>query len=126
MRRDSKDAAWAKVKRTIYSRDNDSCRLIKTLSVSDMMALKRNAGQRIGVMQPAHIYPVSLMPEIMYEPENLITLNAYSHSMLDSMRDPITGKNISKSEVYKWWEKIAGKSQWRNLGILIEEKKHER
>ncbi len=126
MRRDKNDKAWQKVKLEVSKRDEGKCRLVRIISIGDMYALKKNAGQRLSVIQPAHIYPVSLDTSIMYEAANIVSLNSYSHSMLDSMKDPISGKSISKDEVYRWWKKIAGDDQWYEIKRLIDFNKKER
>ncbi len=126
MRRDKNDKAWATVKSAVDKRDGNTCRLVRILSVGDMYALKKNAGNRLNILDPAHIYPVSLSTDIMYEPANLVKLNRYSHDMLDSMKDPITGQHITKDEVYRWWRKIAGNDQWYEIKRLIDHYKKEK
>ena len=59
----------------------------------------------------AHIFPVGMYPEMMYDPNNCVLLNRYCHTNLDSMKDPITGEAISYEERQKWWERIAN-GQW--------------
>lgn len=126
MRRDKNDKQWAKVKSELTKRDGEVCRLVRILSVSDMAMLKRNAGVRLKTLDPAHIFPVSLNTSIMYDVENLVKLNRYSHEMLDGMKHPITGNSITRDEVYKWWKKIAGDDQWYAIQRLIKERKRER
>ncbi len=125
MRRDKNDKKWQQAKKAVFNRDGKSCRLMKILSVSDAYVLKKNAGAMLKVIQPAHIYPVSLNASIMYEPANIVALNAYSHQMLDNMKDPVSGKPISRSEVYVWWKKIAGNDQWYEIKRLIDQNKKE-
>ena len=126
MRRDKNDKKWFQVKKEITKRDGNNCRLVRILSVKDMYLLKKNAGMQLNILDPAHIFPVSLDTSIMYEPANLVRLNRYSHSMLDNMKDPITGKSITRNRVYDWWRKIAGEKQWFEIQKLRKENKHER
>ena len=42
----------------------------------------------------------------MYDENNICLLNRYSHSNLDSSRDPITGEYIDSSQVKAWWIRI--------------------
>lgn len=126
MRRDKNDKEWAKVKHAIKERDGNTCRLVRKLSVGEMYELKQNAGVRYKTLDPAHIYPVSLDTSVMYEPANLVILNRYSHEMLDSMKSPLTGKSIPRSEVYKWWKRIAGDKQWYEIQRLRDLHKKEK
>ena len=126
MRRDKNDKKWFQVKKEITKRDGNNCRLVRILSVKDMYLLKKNVGIQLNILDPAHIFPVSLDTSIMYEPANLVQLNRYSHSMLDNMKDPITGKSITRNKVYDWWQKIAGEKQWFEIQKLRKENKHER
>ena len=117
MRRDKNDKLWAKVKQELTERDGTTCRLVRILSVNEMAQLRRNAGHRIKILDPAHYIAVSANPDIMYDIDNLVKLNRYSHEMLDSFKDPISGKGISKGEVNKWWYKIVSsyRPQFDNL-----------
>ena len=126
MRRDKNDKAWAEVKDKLKKRDGENCRLVRILSVGDMYELRKNAGNRIKILDPAHIYPVSLDSSLMYELVNLVRLNRYSHEMLDSMKDPISGKSITRDEVYRWWKKIAGNDQWYAIKKLMDLHKKEK
>lgn len=114
-RRSSGDAKWAAVKADVLKRDSGRCRLLRILSARDALLLKRNAGERLQKIDPAHIYPVSKNIPLTYNPANLISLNRYSHDMLDTSRHPVTGESISRDEVYDWWKRIAGESQWNML-----------
>ncbi len=106
MRRDQNDRAWGEVKIAVKKRDGELCRLVRILSVGDMHELRKRAGSRLNVLDPAHYIPVSASAEHMYDVDNIVRLNRYSHEMLDGFRDPITGKSISKNEVQRWWYKI--------------------
>ena len=71
-----------------------------------MLVLKKNAGPLITPLDPAHYIAVSENPNIMYMPENIVMLNRYSHTNLDSCRNPITGEPITKAEALRWWDRI--------------------
>ena len=105
-RRSSSDLEWKKVKEEVALRDRGVCRLCRCLTPVEMMILRKNAGSLMDRVDPAHIIPVSENPYIMYEASNIITLNRYSHSNLDSFKDPIDGHSITKEEVDKWWDRI--------------------
>ena len=119
-RRSADDAKWKEAKRLVAKRDSGNCRLLRVISARDAGVLCRNARQQLQTVDPAHIYPVSKYIRLTYEPDNIVSLNRYSHEMLDTCRDPITGGSISKDDVYVWWEKIAGKAQWERLQALLE------
>lgn len=106
MRRDSKDKDWVKVKKEVSERDKGIDRIWKCLNLREALLLKKNGGVLLEKTDPAHIIAVSENDTIMYEACNIITLNRYSHEMLDSFRDPIDGHRITKSEVQKWWIRI--------------------
>lgn len=105
MRRDSKDQLWQKVKRTVQERDR-TCRLCRILSIPEFLALRKNAGSYLQILDAAHYRAVSERPELTYDPNNLVLLNRYSHSLLDDYKDPITGKAISAEEHAEWWTRI--------------------
>lgn len=106
MRRDSNDLEWQKVKSDVSKRDNNMCRLIKVLTYKEALILKKNAGPFINKLDHAHFIPVSQDSSIMYDKNNICLLNRYSHSNLDSSRNPITGEYIDSSQVTDWWIRI--------------------
>lgn len=106
MRRDSNDKQWKEVKDKVYTRDNNRCRLLKVLNIKEALLLQRNAGPYLSQIDPAHYIAVSENPSIMYDPNNICCLNHYSHSNLDSHKDPIDGHSISQREVDSWWIRI--------------------
>ena len=106
MRRDSNDAEWQRVKDTVSKRDNNMCRLIRILTYKEALILKKNAGPFINKLDHAHFISVSQDSSVMYDENNICLLNRYSHSNLDSSRDPITGEYIDSSQVKAWWIRI--------------------
>ena len=106
MRRDSSDLEWKKVKKVVKTRDNGVCRLSKIFPLKDSLILQKQAGPYIKTTDAAHIISVASNPKIMYESCNVVTLNRYSHTNLDSGRDPIDGHPITKEEVEDWWIRI--------------------
>lgn len=119
-RRSYEDEKWAATREAVYKRDGMHCRLLRVLSAKDAILLKRNAGQQLQKLDPAHIYPVSKNIQLTYELSNIVCLNRYSHEMLDTCRHPVTGASISREDVYEWWEQIAGKKQWEALMKVAE------
>lgn len=106
MRRDSNDTEWKKVKDKVSKRDNNICRLLKVLSYKEALILKKNAGPFLNKLDHAHFIPVSQNSDIMYDENNICLLNRYSHSNLDSSRNPITGEYITSDQVRLWWIRI--------------------
>lgn len=115
MRRDSNDLEWQKVKKIVADRDKGQDQLLKVLSIREALLLKKLAPRNLlTVLDPAHILEVSTHPSLIYNPDNIVTLNRYSHSNLDTMRDPITAEPITREEQIAWWKRIAG-SRWSAL-----------
>lgn len=123
MRRDSNDRNWKEVKEEVVKRDKGVDRMMRVLSILDYVKLKKNAGSFINIIDPAHIISVSASSKIMYEKSNIISLNRFSHSNLDSYRDPIDGHSITKEEVRDWWLKLlkANKEQEMEFYKLLED-----
>ena len=105
MRRDSNDVKWREVKEKVLQRDR-SCRLCKILSPQEYSILRKNAGALLFTLDPAHYLPVGQYPELCYKSYNICLLNRFSHSMLDSYKNPITSTSITKEEVQNWWLRI--------------------
>lgn len=118
-RRDSSDEKWARTKDRVRKRDKHKDRIFRCLSMKEALLLKKNAGKLVTRLDAAHIFPVSLYPELCYVDVNIVLLNRYSHSMLDDFRDPVTGGSISKEVVYEWWQRIAGEKQWKALMLMM-------
>lgn len=110
------DELWAEVKNFVYERDNQKCQLVKLLqdgNIFDMLTeLREEAGSMIRIIDPAHIFPRSTHPQLKYDPDNIVSLNRFSHFMLDTFRDPISGKdNISNEDRLSYFETIIGKDR---------------
>mgnify|MGYP000850983147 FL=1 len=114
-RRFSEDQQWQAVKKQVRERDRNRCRLLKVVTMKQAYKLQKNAGPLLARLDAAHIYPVSQNIPMTYEVNNIVLLNRWSHGMLDTCHDPITGEPITKDEVYAWWETIAGSKQWQAL-----------
>ena len=124
MRRDSNDKEWARVKKEVSKRDEGVDRILKCLNLKEALILKKKGGVLLEKKDPAHIIAVSENESIMYEACNIVTLNRYSHEMLDSFRDPVDGHNITKEEAIKWWLRILGtdKKQYNDFMELLKSK----
>ena len=105
IKRTSKDAEWQVVKEKVYKRDT-KCRLSMVLTPQEYMVLRRNAGSMLEQLDPAHYHSVSSRPDLCYKSYNIVALNHYSHSNLDSFKHPLDGSEITSEEVDWWWERI--------------------
>jgi len=111
-----KDENWEKVKNIVYERDNYECQLMKKLSQFDNnQILKNGGGDLVSIFDPAHIFGKGAFPELKYDPDNVIVLNRYSHSMLDQHHHPITGVAINKEEHSAFWAWIVGQERYDRL-----------
>lgn len=110
------DLQWDNLKDQL---DLENCQLIKRLKEEKMDSaiglLKTNAQWLIKTIDPAHIFPRSGYPFMKYDVDNVVPLNRFSHSCLDTMRDPISGENITKEEQQTFWMFIAGKEVYKEL-----------
>lgn len=124
MRRDSNDKEWTRVKKEVSDRDKGVDRIWRCLNLKEALTLKKKGGVLLEKKDPAHIIAVSENENIMYEACNIVTLNRYSHEMLDSFRDPVDGHNITKREVAQWWLRILGtdKKQYNDFMELLKSK----
>lgn len=124
MRRDSNDKEWTRVKKEVSDRDRGVDRIWKCLNLKEALVLKKKGGVLLEKKDPAHIIAVSENENIMYEACNIVTLNRYSHEMLDSFRDPVDGHNITKREAIQWWLRILGtdKKQYNDFMELLKSK----
>ena len=118
-RRSSKDKEWQRVKSEVRERDNNQCRLIRCLTASEYLILKKNAGPYLRIIDPAHYLSVSDRPDLCYDSDNICCLNRYSHQNLDDFKSPLDGHNICENEVNNWWIRILS-TNYKQLNSLKE------
>lgn len=110
------DERWEELKAQL---DLEHCQLIKKLQSEDrfeaLKELKFNASWLIKTIDPAHIFPRSGYPELKYDVDNVVPLNRYSHSCIDTMRDPINGNMIDKETQQLFWKYIVGDITYNKL-----------
>lgn len=109
------DLKWVECRKKVFERDKDNCRLFRILSVVEALILKKNAGMMFNIIDPAHVFPKSTHSWMKYDPENIVCLNRYSHSMLEQSCHPITGVHITKDEEQEWWKQILGNVVYSRL-----------
>lgn len=100
------DKKWAAVQKYVHARDNGKCRLVSLLTREEFHTLCNYSGGLHKVLDCAHIKSRGSHPELKYDPDNVVLLNRFSHSMLDSGRHPLTGRACYPEEREYWWMRI--------------------
>ena len=117
MRRDSSDPKWLELKEIVKKRDKGQCQLLSKLSPQEFLLLTKQAGSRANILDPAHCFGAGSFPHLVYDKDNVVLLNRYSHDMLDYFKNPISGKPIDREEHTRWWKRIIGEQRYENLLI---------
>lgn len=112
---DMKDEKWEMVKEEVYKRDGGKCQLIPKLTAGELTVFLEKSGDLRYIIDPAHIFRKGAYPQLKYDPENVILLNRYSHSMIDTYRNPVTGEPLTQTEHQKWWMRIVGAKRYMKL-----------
>lgn len=104
MRRDSNDKKWQECKKKVFKKYGHSCLICKCLNLKEMIETKKLSSLNLySRIDPAHIYPVSIYPEIMYDENNILPLCRHHHTLIDDYQDVVTGENIQENKVFYWW-----------------------
>ena len=111
----SEDKKLKEIYKKIDIRDENKCRLIHKLTAGELAIFKENAHGFDKIIDHAHIFGKGAYPHMKYLKENIVLLNRYSHTMLDSKRSPINGKSISNDKWVKWWIRIVGNLIYNKL-----------
>ena len=109
------DKRWMKMREEVFKRDDYYCRLIAVLSKEELALLKTKTQRLLSILDPAHVFKVGSHPQIKYNMDYVVTLNRYSHGLLDSGKHPITGKMINQDELVSWWKRIVGSNTYEKL-----------
>ena len=110
---DKDDRLWNDVKRRIFSRDKEKCRLTDLLTIEEFHKAKGSKGLIAGqVLDAAHVIRRSQSPKLKYCLRNVVLLRRSFHDRLDQYKDPVTGESISKEEADNWWLRIVGRETW--------------
>jgi hypothetical protein len=120
MRRGADDIKWQDVKKRVYKRDDGHCQLFKILTLKESaelaaFALKENQRVLLYSTDPAHIFPVSLFPHLVYEDLNIITLNRFAHDQFENHRSPLTGERLSEEEYNSFFSRMIGEENFTKL-----------
>lgn len=102
----SQDHKWIDTKKELWETKGTDCALCSVLNDEEFQTLISNDIFNLKTIDPAHVLGKGAFPKSYYKVKNLVPLNRYSHSMLDSGHHPLTGKVISKKEKIEWWDRI--------------------
>lgn len=109
------DEQWIELKSHLVQ----ECALIRALRnagrITDIHAIYQNGKFLVKTLDGAHIISRQKAPYMKYDPDNVVMMNRYSHSMLDFMKNPIDGSPITKEEQDEWWKFIIGEERWNRL-----------
>lgn len=112
------DEKWVEVRENVRQRDANKCRLMLVLTMEEKLYLFREQKENLWLnktLDPAHVLSRSKRPDLIYCENNIVILGRLFHSRLDSCLDPLTGKNISRSERDSWWIRIVGEDLYNKL-----------
>lgn len=115
-RRGPNDQRWKDVVEQVRARDGNKCRLMRILKVSEFAQLKSNAPRALlSTLDPAHVVQASKKPSMVYDEDNVVMLNRYSHQNLDHNRCPVTGRRLTRNQTHQWWARIVGVQKYKEL-----------
>jgi hypothetical protein len=98
-----KDLKWEECKKLVDSRDKRQCQFIRCLSITEFHQLKKLNNRNI---DRCHIFSRSSFPDLIYNPNNIITLQRFIHERIDAWKDPLSGENIDIEYHFYWWWRI--------------------
>lgn len=102
---------------TVIRRDK-TCRLLAILTPLEREIWKRHQNRLGHILDGAHVFGKGAYPWMRYEAKNIVLLNRFSHSCLDTGKSPIDGHQISFEEKEAWWQRIVGVEEWYFLERL--------
>jgi 5-methylcytosine-specific restriction endonuclease McrA len=117
------DEEWEEVRTIVWERDNGKCvfqnsPFFEKGLISKLLkeATEDNGGRfLLETIDCAHIFSRASRPDLKYNPDNVILLNRYSHSLIDTMKDPITAEPLDRDSHERWWKCIVGEERYNKL-----------
>lgn len=110
------DEEWEQVKAEVFKRDHYDCQLLEVLNNEELTEIKNRAGKLfLGIVDPAHVFGKGAYPHMRYDPDNIIIINRYSHSLLDNRKHPVYGRPLTAEEHEGWWRRILGNKRYDRL-----------
>ena len=105
----------SKLSELVRKRDG-VCRLLQVLSASEYLEWQKNHNGIGYTADAAHVFGKNAFPWMRFDHKNVVLLNRFSHSCLDTGKSPINGKMISDEERMKWWQRIVlNEKDWAYL-----------
>ncbi len=108
------DEKWIELREKVFKRDK-GCLLLKSIHPTEAYLLRKYSGGLHHIIDPAHVFGKGAFPFMKYDLDNVISLNRFSHSMLDSGKHPLTGKMLHKEQQRSWWIRIIGINKYEEL-----------
>lgn len=89
----------------------------KFLTVEEKNYIHKNSWGVFGTLDPAHIFPTSKYPHLGTDQENIIMLNRFCHTLIDSYKSIFDDKHsqLTEEEHTNLWIKIIGNTRYNNL-----------
>lgn len=122
-RRGSDDLEWQKAKKKVRELDNNSCCICKCLTYAEAIQMQDSChgNGNFETIDPAHHYPVSIRPDLVYNTDEIYCLCRFHHDRIDNYRDPVTNEIIGKEKHEEWWDRIKATRNPSDLGIGVKE-----
>lgn len=100
------DYEWEEVRSYVFARDNNSCQLWNLLNKKEKAYILDNYREEYSflskTLDPAHIISRARSKELYYDPENIVTISRYFHTLLDQLKHPITQLPMTDDERFYW------------------------
>lgn len=104
--RSADDLDWQETKKEVTKRDKGICVLCRIMTAQEYGIFMRSNPTFLGKIEHAHIESVGNHVEKTYDVNNVVCLCHTHHERMDSMKNPISGKPMKRSEHDEWWERI--------------------
>lgn len=99
----------------VRNRDN-GCRLLSVLTENELNEWGANHNGIGLILDAAHVFGKNAYPKLRYNKNNIVTLNRFSHSLLDTGRNPLNGCVITAEDKENWWRRIVNNDEvWEAL-----------
>jgi hypothetical protein len=97
----------SKLSALVRERDG-GCRLLRLLSKEEIAEWQRNQNGLGSILDAAHVFGKGAFPWMRFDEKNVVTLNRFSHTCLDTGTSPLNGKAITNDQRMAWWQRIVG------------------
>jgi len=104
------DDKWEEVREIVLKRDNYICQLSIRLTDIEWNYIQEFHLEEFKmfskILDCAHMYPKGSNPEIKYNPDYVVTLCRYFHSLLEQFKNPVTRKGINREQRLLWFKRM--------------------